>query len=160
MLLQLGDLCGYETFTNKTDKTIRKFQGRSLTEFATVKNDEEALETLPLGKIRTADVMWMAEDSQGLYPRYAFEVEHSTKVKDGLLRLLKIPERFRTELYIIGTGEKEEALFERYLQDSPFRQHTHRFHFFRYSDVTGFYQSGTMFDKDVKRWKIQIANSR
>jgi hypothetical protein len=123
-----------------------------------VRNDADDLLALPLGKMRNTDVMWMAEDSEGLYPKYAFEIENSTKVKDGLLRLLKIPERFHTELYVVGAGEEEAGLFERYLQDSPFRQYTQRFHFFRYSDVTNFYQSGVTFDQNVKRWEIRVAS--
>ena len=158
MLLELGRLCGYETFTNATDKTIRRFRGKPLTGFATVRNDADDLLALPLSKMRDTDVMWMAEDSEGLYPRYAFEVENSTKVKSGLLRLLKIPERFHTSLFVIGHGDEEAKLFERYLRDSPFRQHAHRFNFFRYAEVAEFYQSGVTFEKNVKRWRIQVAN--
>jgi hypothetical protein len=159
MLLELGRLCGYETFTNATDKKIRQFRGESLTNFATVRDTDEML-ALPLEKMRTTDVMWMAEDSVGLYPRYAFEVEHSTKVKDGLLRLLKIPERFNTELYVIGPGNKEAELFTRYLRDAPFRQHAKRFHFFRYPDVAAFYQSGFTFNQHRENWHIQSRSSR
>lgn len=158
MLLELGRLCGFETFTNATDKTIREFREKSLANFATTRDTEELL-ALPMEKMRNTDVMWMVEDSEGLYPRDAFEVEHSTKVKDGLLRLLKIPERFRTELYIIGPGEEEAGLYRRYLQDTPFRQHVSRFHFFSYSEVHEFYQSGVIFDQNINRWKIQVANS-
>src|ERR1017187_7879399 len=155
MLLELRRLCGYETFTNATDKTIRQFRGVSLANFATVRDTNELL-ALPLDKMRNTDVMWMAEDSEGLYPRYAFEVEHSTKVKDGLLRLLKIPERFHVELYVIGPGDEEAALFDRYISDTPFRQHAQRFHFFRYADVNAFYQSGVSFDQHRKNWRIQF----
>jgi hypothetical protein len=158
MLLELGRLCGYETFTNATDKSIRTFRGQSLEKFATVRDTEELL-ALPLEKMRTTDVMWMAEDSAGLYPRYAFEVEHSTKVKDGLLRLLKIPERFHAGLYIVGPGDKECALFDRYLQDAPFRQHANRFRFFRYTEVAEFYRAGIAFDNNVKHWSVDMAGS-
>jgi hypothetical protein len=160
MLLELGRLCGYETFANSTDKTIRRFRGRPLAGYATVRNDADDLLALPLKKMRNTDVMWMAEDSEGLYPRYAFEIENSTKVKSGLLRLLKIPERFHTKLFVIGAGDEEAGLFERHLQDSPFRQHADRFHFFRYSDVADFYLHGIVFDEMVKRWDIQVANRR
>ncbi|HEX3625673.1 MAG TPA: hypothetical protein VH280_09625 [Verrucomicrobiae bacterium] len=156
MLLELGRFCGYETFTNTTDKTIRKFRGKALAGFATVRNDADDLLALPLKKMRDTDVMWMAEDSEGLYPKYAFEIENSTKVKHGLLRLLKIPERFNTGLFIIGAGDEEAALFERYLKDAPFRQHSGRFRFFRYSDVAEFYQNGNRFDQAVKRWGIRL----
>ena len=137
MLLQLGQFCGYETFTNSTDKAIREFHGEPISRFATIRNDEAALGALPLPKIRTADVIWMAEDDEGLYPRYAFEIENSTKVRSGLLRLLKIPERFHTQLFIIGAGDEEQKLFGRYLNESPFRQYAHRFRFCRYNDVRG-----------------------
>jgi hypothetical protein len=158
MLLELGRLCGYETFTNATDKTIRTFRGESLANFATVRNDSDALLALPLKKMSNTDVMWMAEDSEGLYPRYAFEVENSTKVKDGLLRLLKIPERFRTELFVIGAGDEEQKLFGKYLQDAPFRQYSKRFHFFRYTAVEEFYQTGTNFSKTRQAWNIELAS--
>jgi len=156
MLLQLGQFCGYETFTNSTDKTIRTFGGQPISVFATVKNDDDALSALPLPKIRTADVIWMAEDSEGLYPRYAFEIENSTKVRSGLLRLLRIPERFRTQLFIIGQGDDEEKLFDRYLKESPFRQHANRFRFFCYNQVSSFYDSGFKFQNHIESWGIDV----
>ena len=156
MLLQLGVICGYETFTNSTDKTIRRLGNEPISKFATVRNDADDLLALPLEKMRNTDVMWMAEDSEGLYPRYAFEIEHSTKVKSGLLRLLRIPERFHTELYIIGPGKEEADLFERYSGETPFRQHSERLHFFRYADVFNFYQSGVSFETERKRWDVDV----
>ena len=159
MLLELGQFCGYETFTNSTDKTIRQFNGQPISKYATIRNDDEALSALPLPRIRTADVIWMAEDSEGLYPRYAFEIENSTKVRSGLLRLLKIPERFRTQLFIIGFGDKEEQLFGRYLSESPFRQHAQRFQFFRYNEVADFYHSGFEFQRHVGAWGIRVVGA-
>jgi len=156
MLLQLGRLCGYETFTNSTDKTIRQFHGEPISKYATIRNDDEALSALPLPKIRTADVIWMAEDDLGLYPRYAFEIENSTKVRSGLLRLLKIPERFHTALFIIGPGDEEEKLFARYLNESPFRQHAERFQFYRYNDVAAFYGCGFEFQNYRQHWGIDF----
>lgn len=156
MLLQLGVLCGYETFTNSTDRTIRRFRNEPISKFATVRNDADDLLALPLEKMRNTDVMWMAEDSEGLYPRYAFEVEHSTKVKSGLLRLLRIPDRFRAELFIIGPGDEESELFGRYMSESPFRQHADRFHFFRYEAVKSFYESGVSFDQHRREWRIAL----
>jgi hypothetical protein len=124
-----------------------------------VRNDADDLLALPLEKMRNTDVMWMASDSEGLYPRYAFEIEHSTKVKSGLLRLLKIPERFPTKLFVIGPGDEEADLFARYLRESPFRQHAHRFSFYHYKEVSDFYESGINFDKHRKNWEIQFASA-
>lgn len=157
MLLRLGTLCGYETFTNETDKTIRKFGGQPIAKLATIRNDAEALKALPLKKMRQTDVMWMAEDSEGLYPKYAFEVENSTGVKHGLLRLLRIPDRFGARLYIVAPGDEEAKLFNRYIAETPFRDHAQRFQFRFYNEVKNFYESGTLFDTHRKSWSVQFA---
>jgi len=156
MLLQLGILCGYETFTNSTDKTIRRFGGESISSFATVRNDADSLSALPLKKMQNTDVMWMAEDSEGLFPRYAFEVENSTGVKSGLIRLLRIPERFGTKLYIVGSSDTEAGLFSRFMTESPFRQHASRFQFCFYDEVKEFHQNGTVFDQRRRTWRIEF----
>ena len=157
MLLQLGILCGYETFTNSTDKTIRRFGDESISNFATVRNDADSLSALPLKKMQNTDVMWMAEDSEGLFPRFAFEVENSTGVKSGLIRLLRIPERFGTKLYIVGPSDKEAELFSRFMAESPFRQHADRFQFRSYDEVKNFHRNGTVFDQHRKTWRIEFA---
>jgi hypothetical protein len=139
-------ICGYETFTNATDRTTRSFGGKAISEFTTVRNDAQSLRGLPLPKLRLTDVIWLGEDAEGLYPRYAFEVEQSTKVKSGLLRLLRIPARYHTVLFIIGRGEDEGRLFERYISDSPFREHSSRLRFRRYDEVMEFYSAAVGFD--------------
>ncbi len=156
MLLQLGRWCGYETFTNATDRTIRKIAGVPIADFATVRNDPESLRGLPLAKIRNTDVLWMAEDAEGLYTKYAFEVEESTKVKSGLLRLLRIPSRFQTRLFIIGKGEEEASLFRRYVQDSPFREAARRLQFHLYEEVEAFYEGGRRFDRERRTFDVEL----
>jgi len=155
MLLQLGQVFGYETFTNSTDKTIRKMGGAPISAFATIRNDAESLQGLPVARIRDSDVIWMAEDVEGLYPRYAFEVEESTRVKSGLLRLLKIPQRYRALLYVIGRGDKEASLFERYMRDAPFHQYADRIQFRQYGEVSRLYQSAMDMDCKAKEFGIQ-----
>jgi hypothetical protein len=157
MLLKLGMLCGYETFTNSTDKTIRRFGGEPISKFATIRNDADSLSALPIKKMRNTDVMWMADDSEGLYPRYVFEVENSTGVKSGLIRLLQIPERFNAMLFVVGPSDEEAKLFDRYMRETPFRQHADRIQFHFYDEVRKFYESGTTFDSHRKSWSIQFA---
>lgn len=160
MLLQLGRICGYETFTNATDRTIRKMGAIPISQFASVRNDREGLRNLPLDRIRNTDVLWLSEDDQGLYPRYAFEVEETTKVKNGLLRLLKIPLRYGTMLYVIGRSAKESELFNRYMAHSPFREHAERMRFRYYDDVTGFYTHALAFDGTLERFGVALNMGR
>jgi hypothetical protein len=159
MLLKLGTICGYETFTNSADKTIRQYGGEPISKFATIRNDTASLSALPMEKMKTTDVMWMTEDSEGLYPRYVFEVENSTGVKSGLVRLLKVPERYNARLFIIGPSPKEAELFRRYMSDSPFRRYADRIRFHFFHEVLAFYQAGTAFDYHRETWAIGFAGN-
>lgn len=139
MLVTLGKLYGYETFVPTHDQTVRKFQGRSVGDLVSVKDCTEIFRGPNLTKIREIDVLWFSEDDYGLYPTYAFEVEHTTKVKDGLDRLLKIPRRFGTELFIIAPSEEEQSLFNQYLAQTPFRDYKKRFSFRLYDQLQYIY---------------------
>lgn len=139
MLVTLGKIYGYETFVPAHDQTIRSFQGQSVGDLVSVKDCADIFRGPNLSKVREIDVLWFAEDDYGLYPVYAFEVEHTTKVKDGLDRLLKIPQRFTTNLFVIAPGEDEHMLFKRYLAQTPFREHKDRFKFRYYQQLQRVY---------------------
>ena len=99
-----------------------------------------------LPKAREIDVLWFAEDDYGLYPVYAFEVEHRTRVKDGLDRLLKIPLRFSTRLFIIAPDVDQQQLFSRYLNQTPFRNYRDRFAFRLYDQLQNVYNAAIQHD--------------
>lgn len=139
MLVVLGNIYGYETFVPTHDQTTRDFQGQKIGELITVKDCTEVFKGPNLSKIREIDVIWFDEDDYGLYPTYAFEVEHTTKVKDGLDRLLKIPLRFGTDLFVIAPSEDEQSLFNHYLAQTPFRDHKERFRFRLYDQLERIY---------------------
>jgi hypothetical protein len=139
MLVALGNIYGYQTFTPKNDQTMREFQGKKLKEWVTVKDCIEVFDSSNIQRIELIDVLWFDEDDDGLYPTYAFEVEHSTKIKDGLDRLLKIPQRLRARLYILGAGQKESELFHRLVRQTPFREYQERFYFKFYKDLENTY---------------------
>ncbi|MDH5186294.1 MAG: hypothetical protein OEW70_04425, partial [candidate division WOR-3 bacterium] len=84
---------------------------------------------------------WFDEDDYGLFPVYAFEIEETTRVKSGLDRLLKIPKRFPTQLFIIGPSEKEKDLYERYVNQTPFRDFKNKFLFRFYSELEKLYNT-------------------
>lgn len=143
MLVTLGAVYGYETFVPKTDQATRQFQGRPLAEMVSVRDCDEALHSANIRRIREIDVLWFEEDEDGLYPVFAFEVEHTTKVKEGLDRLLKIPARYQARLFIIGPNEDIAELFRRLLTQEPFRSHRDRFTFRSYQQLQALHNSAT-----------------
>ena len=139
MLVTLGKIYGYETYAPPHDQTIRSFQGKPLRDFVTVYDCTYIFRGPNLSKIREIDSLWFDEDDYGLFPVYAFEVEETTRVKSGLDRLLKIPRRFLTRFFIIGPSEKEKDLFDKYVNQTPFRSFRDRFMFKLYKELEELY---------------------
>ncbi|MGQ9632282.1 MAG: hypothetical protein ACUVXI_18500 [bacterium] len=141
MLVALGNIYSYETFVSTRDQTIRDFQGKRLADLVTIRDCTDVFRGPNLSKIREIDVLWFDEDDYGLFPAYAFEVEHTTKVKDGMDRLLKIPRRFPVRLFLIVPTEEEQVLFNRLVNQTPFRAYRDRFTFRLYSQLQSIYNA-------------------
>ena len=145
MLVSLGNLYGYETFVPTYDQSTREFQGTRLGDLVTVRDCSDVFAGPNLRKVTQIDVLWFDEDDYGLFPAYAFEVEHTTRVKDGLDRLLKIPARFAAQLFVVGPSEKQESLFHRFINQTPFRAHRARFVFRLYRQLEDVYNAATIY---------------
>jgi hypothetical protein len=147
MLLALGQLYGYETFAPSNDQTSRKFQDRRLADFATVTDCSGFCGDRSLSKVRQIDVIWLAEDNDGVYPVYAFEVEHTTKVRSGLDRLVEIPERYSVGLFVIAPGEDERRLFDSLVGQARFRRFRERMQFREYEQLETLYNIAVSHDE-------------
>ncbi len=141
MLVTLGKIYGYETFVPVRDQKTRLFQGTRLADLVTVRDCTDIFRGPNLPKIREIDVLWFDEDDYGLFPAYAFEVEHTTKIRDGMDRLLKIPRRFPVRLFLIAPTAEEQALFDRLVNQTPFRAYRDRFVFRLYSQLQAVYNA-------------------
>ena len=148
MLVTVGSIYGYETFVPAHDQTASDFQGKKLGDWVTVSNCNQIFHGPNLPKIRQIDTLWFDEDDHGLFPVYAFEVEHTTRVKNGLDRLLKIPSRFAVQFFVIAPGEEERSLFERLVSQTPFRRYREKFTFRAYSDLERLYNSAIRHDAE------------
>lgn len=141
MLLTLGKIYGYDTYAPAPDQTSRSFQGKPLRDYVSIADCTDVFRGPNLAKIRQIDALWFDEDDYGLFPVYGFEVEHTTGVKPGLDRLLKIPRRFAASFFIIGPSAKERVLFDMYINQTPFRAFRDRFSFKLYEELEGLYNS-------------------
>ncbi len=164
MLSALGKIYGYETYAPPQDQTIRSFQGKPLKDFVTVSNCTDIFRGPNVGKIRQIDALWFDEDDYGLFPVYAFEVEHTTRIRSGLDRLLKIPRRFAVQFFVIGPTQKEHELFHQYTNQTPFRNYKEKFHFRLYDELEELYNSALVHNQHklkfgvVERWNAEKYN--
>jgi hypothetical protein len=88
MLLELGRIYDYETAIPPYDNQ-KRFLGKTLGEIATLEYFPEFTYPSVVKIAKLIDVMWFEGDVQ-LFPKYAFEVEHTTDFTKGLTRLYEL----------------------------------------------------------------------
>lgn len=154
MLLTLGRMYGYETFAPATDRTSRSFQGKPLADFSTVTDCAEFCGKNSLPRVRQIDAMWLAEDNDGVYPVYAFEVEHTTGVRSGMDRLVELPERYAARLFVVAPGEDERSLFDGLIKLNKFRKFRERMLFRDYNELDTLYNSAVKHEESSKAFGV------
>ncbi len=148
-LAQLGRLYGYDTFIPAADRSSRLFEGTTLQHFSTLTSlGGVTLDATTRRRLEQIDVVWTIEDTDGTpWPRYAFEVEHSTGVRSGLERMRNLPSRFDALMYIVAPGDSERSRFQTYVQESGYRQMSNRLTFVQYSEVREMYNLASRHDR-------------
>ena len=156
MLLALGAIFNYGTLAPKNDCNMRKFAGKPLSHYASLRSDERVIASIKQFRLQHIDAAWLAEEDDTFYPRYAFEVENNQNISAAILRLLALPTSIRTELFIVAPGESDEKRFKKHLRASGVRTHADRFHYLPYVDVVRLYESGTQFDPLRRRYGFEF----
>ena len=147
-------LYGYETFAPATDRTSRSFQGKPLADFSTVTDCAEFCGRNSLPRVRQIDAMWLTEDNEGVYPVYAFEVEHSTGVRSGMDRLVELPERYTVRLFVVAPGEDERSMFDGLIKLNKFRKFRERMLFRDYGELDTLYNSAVKHEENSKAFGV------
>lgn len=160
-LLYIGRVNNYETFAPAEDRTKRQFAGDNLERLVTVRDLSShrlfsAEESRAIGRI---DVLWLRETDGELIPRFAFEVENSTKIIAGLNRLNMIPRWFQTRLFIVGEDEKQRRRYEGLLNDRTFNPIASRFEFRYFEDIRKLFDTSAKFDQARAEHEKELRDS-
>jgi len=131
MLVELGNLLGYDTYSANQNPAYRD---TTIGELATLDSPPEFTSKRILSTVRQIDVIWLEDD----FPVCCFEVEHSTDVTKGLLRMHQLS-RFQAQFFIVGP-ERLRRKFETETSKSPFYQHRERYFFRSYEEVEALYK--------------------
>lgn len=147
-LLYIGRVNNYETFAPADDRVKRQFAGHNLEHFVSVRDfsDHPRLKEEEIKTIARIDILWLSEVEGDLLPRFAFEVENSTKVLTGLNRLNTIPSWFPTRLFIVGEDDRQKKRFDGYLSQT-FKNRADRFRFKYFEDIRKLFTTSEAFDK-------------
>lgn len=126
-LLSLGMVLGYDTYTPDKGRTV---EGQKLGDIATLKElpyfgSEKIMETA-----ENIDVVWVKEE----WPEMFFEVEHSTGVTPGLLRIYQVAEKLNVKCFIIAPREMIQK-FKKEIEKPPFNKIKEKYRFKSYEDL-------------------------
>lgn len=120
MLLNLGRIYEFETYAPPSDATMRRFEGRPLADFVTVRKLPAFSTARRMRDFKRVDVLWLLGDIDDFVPHHAFEVEHTRDIRDALLRLYQFTDaNLRTSLYVVAPSKKERK-FETEIAKAPF----------------------------------------
>jgi len=137
LLLKIGQLLGYDTYSPDAGKQA---YGEALRDHCTL----EQVPTRFLGElvpvIREIDVIWFKND----VPKFAFEVEHTTKVGSGFQRLFQL-HPLATKLFIVSS-EKNRHFFDKFIETDPYFHHRSSFQFRNYTQLEDFFRAVSEFD--------------
>lgn len=135
-LVLVGSYLGCRTFVPAPDKNKNTIFG-VLGDLCTEKEiPEGSIPGLSLNTVKFVDVIWF--DDEG-YPTHAFEVEHTTDITKGLLRLYQV-HKLKIKMFIISE-EVNKGKFHREIAKSPFVKIKNEFVFKNYDELDDFFQS-------------------
>jgi len=142
ILVELGNLLGYETYVADPSKIYKK---KALREWTSLEQIPPFTYLRLLKFIREIDVIWFSNEGSEL-PIACFEVEHTTNVTDGLLRLYQIKDVSSAKLFIIASSDVGTK-FQTEITKDPFYKVRERFLFRTYEQLVEFFNT-------VKRYQI------
>lgn len=141
ILLKLGQILGYDTYSPDRNKDA----------YSQKLEDLISLDAIPqfttpslLDTIKNIDVIWFEDE----FPICCFEVEHTTGVTTGLLRLYQTSQ-LNTKLFVIAPADVLKK-FETEMNKIPFRKIKNRYIFRSYEDLINFYHLAEGYTKSKK----------
>lgn len=151
VLIELGNLLGYDTYVADPSKKYKPRAGEimgsetvaeNLGEISTLKQIPGFTYQETLDIVRNIDVIWF----KGEYPEYCFEVEHTTNVRDGLLRLYQISPLKGIKFSIVSPSEVFSK-FQREITRRPFKEIKDRYNFRSYEKLAEWFKIAIIYHK-------------
>jgi len=138
-LLKIGRILGYDTYCPDSSMQIN---GEHLKEYTALKGIPTRFAGEPVVRlVKEIDIIWFKDE----VPKFAFEVERTTKFGAGFQRLNQL-NPLSTKLFIISS-RRNYHLFEKYINVDPYYKNKGIFRFRSYSDLEGYFKAVSEFDK-------------
>jgi hypothetical protein len=134
ILLSIGNLRGYKTFSPNQDKN-RLFVNKPLKDVRTLQDIPEFSYDEFRKRCSTVDVVWF---NDRLMPNSLFEVEHSTDFQNSLIKFSDLQD-FYTRMIIVADDHRKRE-FSQKIQSSVFAKVSKRVDFLGYESLVKQYE--------------------
>jgi len=164
-LLELGNILGFDTYTSDPSKDpgeqfyeVVDLEGyknvipRTLGQIATLEEVPDFAPKRILESAKDIDVIWFKDE----LPVVCFEVEHTTNVKQGLLREFQISKLVQNARFYVIAPEWQRAKFEKEVDTYPFKQIRNRYTFKSYEEFVKFYDGAWKFHDVKSEFGLQL----
>lgn len=148
-IILIGSYLGYRTYT--PDRSKNSIYGPLGGLCSETNIPEGAIPKMHIDTVKFIDVIWF--DDEG-FPTHGFEVEYSTDITKGLLRLFQV-HKLRIKMFIIGDEISKEK-FNREVQKNPFHKIKQEFIFKNYEELDEFFESVKLFTKVQQKFLQKI----
>jgi hypothetical protein len=149
-LVLIGSYLGFRTYVAEPDKGRDTIFGKTLGELCSEQTmPEGSIPALNKDTIKYVDVIWFDEEG---YPTHAFEVEHTTDITKGLLRLYQI-HKLKIKMFIIS---EQKDKFEKEVSKNPFSKIKEEFLLKNYDELDEFFESVKQFTKIQQKFLSKI----
>ena len=105
LLVEVGNLKKYRMFVPNQDKN-KLYIGRKLSEFSTISDVYNFSYENVVRTARTIDVIWFNERNM---PAKFFEIEHSTDIKNSLLKFVELQD-FNSTFHIVANDVRKKRI--------------------------------------------------
>ena len=134
ILLSIGNLRGYKTFSPNQDKN-RLFVNKPLKDIRTLQDIPQFSYEEIVKRSSTVDVVWF---NSRLLPNSLFEVEHSTDFQNSLIKFSDLQD-FYTRMIIVADNNRKRE-FSQKMQSSVFGEIANRVNFLGYESLVKQYE--------------------
>jgi hypothetical protein len=134
ILLSIGNLRGYKTFSPNQDKN-RLFVNRPLKDIRTLQNIPQFSYDEIVRRGSTVDVIWF---NNRLLPNSLFEVEHSTDFQNSLIKFSDLQD-FYTRMVVVADDNRKREFLQK-IQSSVFAEISKRIDFLGYESLVKQYE--------------------
>lgn len=141
LLLQVGNLLRYDTYASDPSRKSQVL-GKTLGDIARLQDIPPFTYERHLDTVKNIDVIWFREE----FPACCFEVEHTTGVTLGLLRLYQIRNFTQAKFFVVSPSNILSK-FKAEITKDPFYTVKHRYHFRSYDDLVIFFEEAKRYHR-------------